>query len=219
MATNIPQDDFQKTALRLPKDLHARLHESAAEIGRSYNAEIIARLEASFTAQSAAPLAALQAELDQQRALAEQFRSAADMSDSLRALIASLLLQAMSRSPKENQHELLNTGFYQSIADWLNERDPRGAVFSILRLVENADSGVVATLRKFAASIEDLGLYRRPIVIQKAPAGHVAPNRTGSVNKIILAGNIGRDPEVQYLAPKPPPNKGPVKRSRGKPPK
>ena len=48
MATNIPQDDFQKTALRLPKDLHARLHAAAAEVGRSYNAEIIARLEATF---------------------------------------------------------------------------------------------------------------------------------------------------------------------------
>lgn len=48
MATNIPQDDFQKTALRLPKDLHARLHESAAAVGRSYNAEIVARLAQSF---------------------------------------------------------------------------------------------------------------------------------------------------------------------------
>lgn len=48
MATNIPQDNFQKTALRLPKELHARLHEAATKTGRSYNAEIIARLEASF---------------------------------------------------------------------------------------------------------------------------------------------------------------------------
>lgn len=48
MATNIPQDDFQKTALRLPKDLHARIHAAAAETGRSYNAEIVMRLQASF---------------------------------------------------------------------------------------------------------------------------------------------------------------------------
>lgn len=50
MATNIPQDEFQKTALRLPKDLHAALHEAASAAGRSYNAEIISRLQASFKA-------------------------------------------------------------------------------------------------------------------------------------------------------------------------
>lgn len=48
MATIQPQDDFQKTALRLPRDLHAQLHEAAAAAGRSYNAEIVARLQASF---------------------------------------------------------------------------------------------------------------------------------------------------------------------------
>lgn len=49
MATNLSQDDFHKTGLRLPRDLHAKLHEAAAAAGRSYNSEIIARLEASFT--------------------------------------------------------------------------------------------------------------------------------------------------------------------------
>lgn len=48
MATNTPQDEFHKTGLRLPKDLHVRLHEAAAESGRSYNAEIVSRLEGSF---------------------------------------------------------------------------------------------------------------------------------------------------------------------------
>lgn len=51
MATNIPQDDFQKTGLRLPRDLHNSLHEAAAESGRSYNAEIVHRLQASFEAE------------------------------------------------------------------------------------------------------------------------------------------------------------------------
>jgi tRNA uridine 5-carbamoylmethylation protein Kti12 len=50
MATNISQDDFQKTALRLPKKLHALLHEAATENGRSYNAEIISRLQQTFDA-------------------------------------------------------------------------------------------------------------------------------------------------------------------------
>lgn len=48
MATNTPQIDYQKTALRLPKDLHVQLHAAAQETGRSYNAEIVARLQSSF---------------------------------------------------------------------------------------------------------------------------------------------------------------------------
>lgn len=48
MATNKPQDDFQKTALRLPRDLHSRIHEAAVVSGRSYNAEIVARLQQTF---------------------------------------------------------------------------------------------------------------------------------------------------------------------------
>ncbi len=48
MATNKPQDDYQKQGVRIPKALHARIHEAAAASGRSYNSELIARLEASF---------------------------------------------------------------------------------------------------------------------------------------------------------------------------
>lgn len=48
MATNAPQDDWHKTGLRLPKDLHSALHDAAAATGRSYNAEIVARLQQSF---------------------------------------------------------------------------------------------------------------------------------------------------------------------------
>jgi hypothetical protein len=46
------QDDFMKTALRLPRELHAKLHESALDAGRSYNAEILHRLEQSFDRDS-----------------------------------------------------------------------------------------------------------------------------------------------------------------------
>ncbi|MGQ7939154.1 Arc family DNA-binding protein [Paraburkholderia sp. D1E] len=38
------QDDYIKTALRLPRDLHAELTSSAQLLGRSLNAEIIERL-------------------------------------------------------------------------------------------------------------------------------------------------------------------------------
>ena len=63
MATNKPQDDYKKTALRLPPELHERLHEAATASGRSYNAEIVARLEDSFSAQSSAPGPAHQLDL------------------------------------------------------------------------------------------------------------------------------------------------------------
>lgn len=53
--------DIQKTALRLPRDLHQKIHESADKNGRSMNAEIIHRLENSFSPTSDATMAELQA--------------------------------------------------------------------------------------------------------------------------------------------------------------
>ena len=55
MATNASQDDWHKTGLRLPKDLHARLHAAATQSGRSYNAELVHRLQQSMDIQQAAP--------------------------------------------------------------------------------------------------------------------------------------------------------------------
>ena len=48
MVTRLNQSDFVKTALRLPPDVHAKIHEAASATGRSYNAEIVARLQSSF---------------------------------------------------------------------------------------------------------------------------------------------------------------------------
>lgn len=42
------QDDYIKTALRIPRELHAALMESARERGRSFNAELLDRLQASL---------------------------------------------------------------------------------------------------------------------------------------------------------------------------
>ena len=66
MATNQPQDDYHRMGMRLPRDLHQRLHDAAAESGRSLNGEIVARLQASFEAgpgsQAAVTMARLQFE-------------------------------------------------------------------------------------------------------------------------------------------------------------
>lgn len=39
------QQDYIKTAVRVPRDLHAELQDAAERNGRSMNAEIIARLQ------------------------------------------------------------------------------------------------------------------------------------------------------------------------------
>jgi hypothetical protein len=46
------QDNFIRTALRVPPELHAALHKAADQAGRSFNAEIIERLKRSFEANS-----------------------------------------------------------------------------------------------------------------------------------------------------------------------
>jgi len=60
------QDDFIRTALRVPPALHKALHESASAANRTFNAEILARLQASF---DTAPGEATAALLDQIREL------------------------------------------------------------------------------------------------------------------------------------------------------
>ena len=45
------QKDYVKTTLRLPPDLHAALHEAAAEGDRTYNGEIVNRLRSTFKAK------------------------------------------------------------------------------------------------------------------------------------------------------------------------
>jgi hypothetical protein len=42
------QTDYIKTALRLPPRLHSQVHEAAKGAGRTYNAELIDRIQASF---------------------------------------------------------------------------------------------------------------------------------------------------------------------------
>jgi Arc/MetJ-type ribon-helix-helix transcriptional regulator len=46
------QDDYVRTALRLPRDMHKKLHAAALQNGRGFNAEILERLAASFVRDS-----------------------------------------------------------------------------------------------------------------------------------------------------------------------
>ena len=46
------QDDYVRTALRLPRGLHKKLHDAALQNERGFNAEILERLAASFVRDS-----------------------------------------------------------------------------------------------------------------------------------------------------------------------
>lgn len=61
MATNKPQDGYQKQGMRIPKPLHARIHQVAIASGRSYNSEVIFQLERSLGPASSAHDAKLSA--------------------------------------------------------------------------------------------------------------------------------------------------------------
>lgn len=45
MATNQAQADWQKTALRLPRDLHQQVHAAAKANDRTFNGQIVAFLK------------------------------------------------------------------------------------------------------------------------------------------------------------------------------
>lgn len=77
MATNTPQDEFHKTGVRMPKDVHAKLHDAAAASGRSYNAEIVARLQASFEVSAPERVNELELELSKQHMAAAAERGKA----------------------------------------------------------------------------------------------------------------------------------------------
>lgn len=57
------QDEYIKTALRLPVDLHAEIQASAERNGRSMNAEMIARMQSSPIKPIEAELSAIKAAL------------------------------------------------------------------------------------------------------------------------------------------------------------
>lgn len=48
MATAANQDEYAKTALRLPRDLHKAVHEAARQQDRSFNGQIVALLRAAL---------------------------------------------------------------------------------------------------------------------------------------------------------------------------
>ncbi|CAM3404130.1 Arc family DNA-binding protein [Paracidovorax anthurii] len=80
MATSIDQKNFVKTALRLPPELHAAVHESAQKNGRSYNAELVERIQSSFETAEQASAEALMLEMRRTQLLLRRSQVQADAS-------------------------------------------------------------------------------------------------------------------------------------------
>lgn len=65
------QDDYIRTALRVPPDLHKALHKAAEESGKSFNAEILVRLRESFASDPQVMAAAASGQASLARAMAQ----------------------------------------------------------------------------------------------------------------------------------------------------
>lgn len=179
-------------------ELREKIEQAATAAGRSMNAEVVHRLQQSFNPPTG-DAEVLRAELEQLRALVNDFRSTADSSDAMRALLAEILVIVLAKVPDKAFTDL-EDGVFRITADWLNERDRRGAAFSLLRLLEKATPQTIEAVQRFTSHLEDLDMYSKPItLVRSGEKTKKAPKRSGSVNKVILVGNLGRDPEVQYM--------------------
>ena len=163
MARNDPQVN-----LRMPAEIKASIEAAAETSKRSLTSEIVARLQDSFTSTRASlgdslSLQTVNGELEQQRALARQFRELADSSDSIRTFLASILLSILAKVPEDAFDSDTDKRIYRNVAEWLSYRDLRSAAFSVLALIDGSRPEIVEALRNFASHLEDLDLVRKPI--------------------------------------------------------
>lgn len=198
MARSDPQLNF-----RIPIDLRDKLEASAVAAKRSLTAELIDRLEQSYEATPTDDLRELQREVEEQRELAERFRETADMCDHFRSISTRMLLRAKDLLPPGSQRVALDPLIEESFLEWLNERDSRGAAYSVLRLIDGSQPQHVEAIRRFVQKLERDGVYNE------------------SAKKVTLVGNIGRESveEVPFDQSKKLSNKGPARSQNSKKPK
>lgn len=85
------QDDFIRTALRVPPNLHKSIHLAAKENTRTFNAEIVDRLQASFVTARAERITELELALLREQLEKSHMRSLAAMYASALRLVADRL--------------------------------------------------------------------------------------------------------------------------------
>ena len=92
------QDDYMKTALRLPRGLHAKIQEAATSSGKSLNSELIHRLQQSFEGSVSTDLALVLASLEAVLATTLVEKMNAEYNAGLLAAALRQLLQGESLS-------------------------------------------------------------------------------------------------------------------------
>lgn len=156
-----PSESQDRFIVRFPDDeMRARIAREAAANGRSMNAEIVGRLQTSFD-QPDGDIRTLQTQLNEQRELTRQFQVVADMCDHFRSISTRMLLLAAERLPKTAKSDLLHPLIEEDFIEWLNERDARGAAFSVLRLLDHSDDEKIAKLREFVTALEARGYFKQ----------------------------------------------------------
>ena len=112
------QDEYIKTALRLPRSLHARVQESAEATGKSMNAELIARLESSF---NATPDSTLEVKIDHLSAQNDQLQYMLD------AVLSQIFDTFKLNTEAIAQKALKASGLEMSTAEFLESHEKRKA--------------------------------------------------------------------------------------------
>ena len=113
------QDDFVKTALRLPRGLHAEIQAAAIAAGRSMNAEIIDRLHAKDATSAAVILERLR---DSENALLQSTKKQVDVLWSVvertRTVLAQMDYQLARVEPSSESATLIqNIEFLRELID------------------------------------------------------------------------------------------------------
>jgi len=127
------QDDYIKLQLRVPRELHARTQASAETTGKSLNAELIARLEFSFEAQTliselrSVVVNLIDSSEHQKAALASQWR--------LLRMTGRVMALTLTLNPKKAEDSAL-IDLMQQFAEAVAHGDIPGAVEPIVKLIE-----------------------------------------------------------------------------------
>ena len=175
MVTRLNQTDFVKTALRLPPDLHAKLHEGAEASGRSYNAEIVQRLESTFT-----PITGVMAarEGESQDARDEVIGALRQTAKSQRVAILMLqtylvdVINQLPKSLRNNEHVRLAAKFAMEVGDDEPEIASLTGQMSLLGHVGQHDAVVPVKARKKA----------KIVVVGELCDGDIQPGSVESVD-------------------------------------
>ncbi|MCR8961181.1 Arc family DNA-binding protein [Variovorax sp. S2] len=239
MATSIDQKNFVKTALRLPPEVHEAMHAAAQASGRSYNAEIVSRLEASL-AQAAAPRETMDQYLEAQVQLVQ---SRVSMLDMRIELVKSRLdgLDVRARLIAQESERLTREA--KTDEDFARAEESIRQFKAVQRDAEMQVQELNVIVRERQAVLEHLDGMRRHITearevverrIREGVTAREASSK-GSINKVLLVGNIGRmSPEnrefplagtildkviVPRSPPPPPANRGPKRSPNARKPK